>query len=277
MRRRDRRKKESDPSDEMGKEKEIFLVDGHAHLEELGNLSGSLNEAKAAGVCGIIAVGMGVESNRKVLQIADVNRGYVYPALGYHPWGIREEEVKANLSFIRDHVKEGVALGEIGLDYKIKVKKELQWKVFGELLHIALESDKPVILHCRYSHRRAFEMVREREIRRAVFHWYSGPVDLLDKILSVGYCISATPALIYSPPHQEAIKRTPIERILLETDTPVSYRGKEARPKDVWISLEEVAKIKKLDRFAVAEQTTANASRLFQISFNNHSGSEVPC
>ena len=130
------------------------LVDGHAHLEELDDLFDSLREAKAAGVCGIIAVGMDIESNQKVLKITAANTQYVYPALGYHPWEIKEEEVEANLSFIRDHVEEGVALGEIGLDYKIKVKKELQWKVFGDLLDIALESNKPVIIHCRYSHRR---------------------------------------------------------------------------------------------------------------------------
>jgi TatD DNase family protein len=83
----------------------------------------------------------------------------------------------------------------------------------------------------------------------------------------MGYLISATPALIYSLPHQKAIIRAPIERILLETDTPVSYQGKEARPKDVRISLEEVAKLKNLDPSFVAEQTTANASNFFQIAF----------
>ncbi|MGA2317452.1 MAG: TatD family hydrolase [Thermodesulfobacteriota bacterium] len=246
---------------------EAPLVDGHAHLEELDDLSESIQEAKAAGVRGIIAVGMDIESNKKVLQITEVNRGYIYPALGYHPWEIKEEKVEANLSFIRDHVEEMVALGEIGLDYKIKVKKELQWEVFGGLLDIALESNKPVIIHCRYSHRRAFEMVRERKIKQAIFHWYSGPLDLLDKILSVGYFISATPALIYSPPHQEAIKRAPLGRILLETDTPVIYQGKESRPKDVWISLEQVARLKNLDPNFVSEQTTINASQFFKILF----------
>ncbi len=245
----------------------IPLVDGHAHLDELDDLSESLEKARAAGVCGIIAVGMEIDSNQKVLKIAEGNKGYVYPSLGYHPWEIIEEEVETNLSFIRDHVGEGVALGEIGLDYKIKIKKELQWKVFAELLDIALESNKPVIVHCRFSHRRAFEMARERKINRAVFHWYSGPVDLLDKILSMGYLISATPALVYSSVHQEAIKRAPIERILLETDTPVSYQGREARPEDVWISLEEVAKLKNLDPSFVAEQTKGNASNFFQIAF----------
>ena len=256
----------------MGKKEidKIPLIDVHAHLDELTDLTESLQEAKAAGLRSIIAVGMDAESNRKVLQIAGANPGFIYPALGYHPWEIKEEEVDANLSFIRDHVEEGVALGEIGLDYKIKVKKELQWRVFGELLDMAIEFDRPVIVHCRFSHRRAFEMVRERKIKRAVFHWYSGPVDLLDKILTEGYFISATPALAYSPPHREAIQRAPIERILLETDTPVSYQGREARPKDVRVSLEEVAKLKRLEPSIVAMQTTANASEFFQIRFRNN-------
>ncbi len=247
--------------------RQLCLVDGHAHLEELNDLPESLQEAREAGVCGILAVGMDIESNKKILQIAGANASYVYPALGYHPWQIKEEEAEANLSFIRDHMEEGVALGEIGLDYRIKVRKELQWKVFGELLNIAVEFNRPVILHCRYSHRRAFEMVKEKGIEKAVFHWYSGSVDLLEEILAIGYSISATPALAYSPPHQEAIKRAPIEKILLETDTPVRYQGREARPKDVQISLGEVVRVKKLDRSVVAEQTTANASRLFRIPF----------
>jgi TatD DNase family protein len=245
---------------------ELSLVDGHAHLEELEDLSESLQEAKAADVRGIIGVGMDMESNRKIFQIAEANQGYVYPAIGYHPWQIKEQEAKANLTFIRDHVERCVALGEIGLDYKIKVKKELQWKVFGELLDIAHESDKPVIIHCRFSHRRAFEMVRERKIKRAVFHWYSGPLGLLEEIVGMGYFISATPALVYSPPHQEAIKRAPIERILLETDTPVSYQGRESRPKDVRITLEEVSRLKGLDPSVVSKQTTENALRFFKIS-----------
>jgi TatD DNase family protein len=244
---------------------EVPLIDGHAHLEELKDLSDSLEEARTSGVRGIIAVGMDIESNKKNFQIAEANQGYVHAAIGYHPWEIKEEEVKANLSFVRDHVERCVALGEIGLDYKIKVKKGLQWEVFGELLDIALEADKPVIIHCRFSHRRAFEMVRERKIMRAVFHWYSGPLGLLDGILGMGYFISATPALAYSPPHQAAIQQAPIERILLETDTPVSYQGRECRPKDVRITLEEVSRLKGLDPSVVSKQTTENACRLFKI------------
>jgi TatD DNase family protein len=248
--------------------RKMFLVDCHAHLDELDDLSEALQEAKRTGVKGIIGVGVNVDSNKRILKIAEENRGYVYPTLGYHPWQMREDEVEENLSFIREHIDKYIALGEIGLDYKIKVKKDLQWKVFGELLDIALEHDKPVIVHCRYSHRKALEMMVEKGIKQAVFHWYSGPPDLLEEILNKGYFISATPALVYSPPHQEAIKKVPLERILLETDSPVSYQGKEAKPKDVWISLREVARLKGLDLKVVAEQTTANASLLFQIALD---------
>jgi len=251
---------------------EISLIDVHAHLEDVEDLSQVLQEARSAKVKAVIAVGFDKASNRKILKIAESNRNYVYPAIGYHPWGIREEEVAENLSFIRDYLNECIALGEVGLDYKVKVKKELQWRVLETILDLALIHDKPVILHCRFSHSRTFNMVRERGIKKAVFHWYSGPIDLLEEILAAGYLISATPALRYSPPHQAAIKLAPLERILLETDTPVVYQGKESRPRDVLISLEEVARLKGLNPNVIAEQTTLNASRFFQIPFNSFPG-----
>jgi len=244
---------------------EIVLIDAHAHLEELEDLPDALFGAKSSGVRAIIAVGMDLDSNRRTLEIAQTNRGFVFPAAGYHPWKIKEDEIEKNLIFIKNHIQECSALGEIGLDYKVQVKKGLQWRMFGEILDLAAAYDKPVILHCRFSHKRTYEMVVERNIRRAIFHWYSGPLDLLDKILENGYFISATPALAYSPLHQQAIKKAPLERILLETDTPVSYQGKESRPKDVLISLAEVAQLKELDPIVVAKQTTTNATQLFQI------------
>jgi TatD DNase family protein len=251
-----------------GEREKISLVDVHAHLDGVEDLAQSLQKAKAAGVIGVVAVGMDIESNKKILEIAEENKRFVFPALGYHPWEIDKKGVGENLSFIQNHIRECVALGEIGLDYRVKVKKELQYEVFEVLLGIAHEYEKPIILHCRYSHRHAFKMVKERRIKQAVFHWYSGPLDLLDEILAIGYSISATPALVYSPSHQEAIKRTPLEKILLETDTPVNYQGIEARPKDVRVSLDQVARLKGLGAMEVSKQTTANASRFFKILFD---------
>ncbi len=244
----------------------ILLMDTHAHLAELKDLSQSLEEARENGVGEIIAVGSEMESNARTLEISRAYQKFVYPAIGYHPWEIVEEEVENNLLFIRTHVKDCIALGEIGLDYRTKIKREIQHQVFDELLDIAGEFDKPIIVHCRFSHRQALKMVSDKKIRRAVFHWYSGPIDVLNEILERGYFISATPALAYSPPHQEAIKRAPLDRILLETDTPVSYQGVESRPKDVRITMEQVRWLKGLESERVIQQTTLNAYQFFRLS-----------
>ncbi len=246
---------------------EAPLIDAHAHLEELEDLPRVLQEARASGIRAIIAVGSDKASNARVLEIAEGNPNYVHPALGYHPWRINEENLDENLTFVQDRIKDCIALGEVGLDYKVKVKKELQWRVFGAILDLAVRHDKPVIIHCRLSHSRALKMVTEKGVKRAVFHWYSGPIDLLDELISLGCYLSATPALQYSPPHQAAIKKAPLEKILLETDTPVVYQGRESRPKDVQISLAEVSRLKGLAPHIVARQTTANASKLFRIPF----------
>ncbi len=245
----------------------LGLIDVHAHLEELPDLAKDIKEAKEAGVIAIIGVGSGLESNKKILEIAKTNPNYIFPALGYHPWEINEEEVKENLLFLRSHIHECIALGEVGLDYKTKVKKELQSKVFNEILDMAFEFNKPVIIHSRYSHEKTLRMVEEKGVRQAVFHWYTGPSELLAEILSRGYFISATPALAYSPPHQEAIKKTPLEKILLETDSPVSYQGRESRPKDVRITLELVSSLKGIDLQTVQRQTNINATQFFKLPF----------
>lgn len=250
-----------------GRDPKGSLVDCHAHLEQLKDLPEALSEAREEGIRGIVAVGMDKASNERTLRIARDHPRFVYPAIGYHPWAIQKSEVDETLLEVREQIGSCVALGEVGLDYKIKVRKGLQQEVLSRLLDFAGTWNKPVILHCRLSHRRVLEMVRRRGLKKALFHWYSGPQDVLQEILAEGYFISATPALLYSPPHQEAIRLAPLARILLETDCPVRYQTLEARPKDVMITLGEVARLKGIDPLLVAEETTANASQFFGISF----------
>ncbi len=247
-------------------EASINLIDSHAHLDEIADLESSLREAKDLGIRAIIAVGVDLESNKRVLNIAQENTGYVYPAIGYHPWDIKEENTGECLAFIWAHIRDCVAIGEVGLDYKAKINKNIQKEVFRSILEIASKYKKPVILHCRYSHKTVYQMIKEAGIESAVFHWYTGTIDLLSEIIESGYFISATPALTYSPLHQEAIRVAPLERILLETDTPVVYRGKESRPKDVRTTLEHMARIKKIGIGEIAHQTTKNACQFFGIS-----------
>ncbi|MCD6153699.1 MAG: TatD family hydrolase [Syntrophobacterales bacterium] len=241
------------------------LIDGHAHLNELKDLQRDLKDAKDAGVRAIVGMGMDLESNRGILDIAADNPGFVFPAIGYHPWEIRNPEIETTLAFIEKNIESCVAIGEAGLDYKARVKKALQKEVFQEIIQLSARYRKILILHCRYSHQRVFSMITTGGVKKAVFHWYTGTLDLLEEIIAAGYYVSATPALLYSFPHQQAIKKAPLERVLLETDCPVSYQGRESRPSDVRITLREVARIKGLSLEEVALITTQNAIELYEL------------
>jgi TatD DNase family protein len=241
------------------------VIDGHAHLNEIGDIDGALARAQEAGITGIVAVGMDVASNQATLELHRRFPHLVYPALGYHPWSITPEGIEDNLAFIREHLPGCVALGEVGLDYQAKVKKRLQQEVLTKLLDLAARENKPVILHTRFSQQRALRMVKEAGIARAVFHWYSGPLDILQEILADGYFISATPALAYSPPHQAAIEAAPLDRILIETDCPVVYQENKSEPAHLVVTARELNRVKGVELSQVIEATTANARSFYKI------------
>ena len=250
------------------------LIDTHAHLEEIENLDQALTEAKSAGITAIIAVGSDHQSNQKVLELARVKKGFIYPALGLHPWNLIDSEVDRNLEFIAANIYEMVAIGEIGLDYHKKVRtragKDLQKSVLKDVLKIAKANDKPVIIHSRYAWRDAFSLVDEAQIENAVFHWFTGTSSVLRDIVNQGYYISATPAVEYHEEHRRALKETPLEKLLLETDSPVTYgRGRESefesRPADVLRALRGASELKGISEAEVAGVTTENALKLFRI------------
>ena len=206
------------------------MIDGHAHLNEIKEIDAAISRAVSAGVSVVIGVGMDIESNRATLDIAGRHPGIVYPAVGYHPWSIVPDEIEQNLAFIEERLPFCVAVGEVGIDYKTKVKKKVQWEVYERVLLMAKAADKPVIIHSRFSHARTFEMTAAAGIKRAVFHWFTGERQVLGGILDSGYFISVTPALAYSPFHREAAAFAPLERIMVETDAPVEYQGKISSP-----------------------------------------------
>jgi len=251
-----------------------IIIDTHAHLEEMENLEQTVTQAKAAGLEAIVAMGQDVKSNTRTLEIAAQHPGFVCPALGIHPWNIREAEVDTNLDFIRANIGKAVAVGEVGLDYHKKVRevadKDLQKRILRDLLKIAKENNKPVCIHSRYAWRDAFDLVREAGLEKAVFHWYTGTSSVLRDIIAGGYYISITPAVSYHEEHRRAVKETPLQQLLLETDSPVTYaRGREgefiAAPADALRSLKGAAELKGISEAELAEITTQNAKRLFRI------------
>lgn len=250
------------------------LIDTHAHLDEIEDIEQVLADAKKAGLVAIVAVGSDLESNRKVLQLASLYEKFVYPALGWHPWFIKEADINKNLEFIQSHIGEAVAIGEVGLDYHKRVRavadKALQKRVLASILAIAKVHDKPALIHSRYAWRDALDVVLDAGLEKAVFHWYTGTSSVLRDIVAQGYYISVTPAVEYHEEHRRAVKEIPLDRMLLETDCPVIYqRGSEneftSSPADVVRSLKGAAALKGVAKAEIAEVTTENAVRLFEI------------
>ena len=256
------------------------IIDSHCHLEEIKDLSAVLKRAKEAGVTAIIAAGVHYESNKEVLEICRLfndPKAYpvIYPALGIHPKDVNASDPDLALKFIEENIKDIVGVGEIGLDYWYKEARKdgpgrgLQKEIFLKQLDIANRYEKPVIIHSRGAWRECLEKVVERGVKRAVFHWYSGPEDILKEILKNGYFISAAPSCEYSKEHARAVKIASIEKMFVETDSPVTYKPASgnytSEPKDVLRVIKAVAKIKGISEFEITRKTTENTIGFFKI------------
>ena len=243
----------------------LRLIDTHAHLDEIQDFDGALTRARKAGVQAVVAVGTEFGSNEKTLELAGRFPNLVLPAVGLHPWRLEGADLEANFHFIERELPRCLALGEVGLDFAIQTPREKQEEVLREILGIASRERKPVLLHARRAWAEAFRILKSFKIEKAVFHWYSGPSDVLQHIFAQGYFISATPAAAYSESHREAIQAAPLEQLLLETDCPEVYRGKPSEPKDILTTLRSVSEIKSNPPEEIAVQTFLNTIEFFQL------------
>jgi TatD DNase family protein len=242
------------------------LIDTHAHLDKIRDIEAAFGQAQEAGVRAIVGVGTDLVSNEKILTLASRYPDFVYPALGLHPWELHSHDLEANLSLIQRELAHCLAMGEIGLDFALETPQDYQKEILKRLLAIAVRERKPVLLHARRAWGAALDLVKSFQVKQAVFHWYSGPIELLSSLLEMGYYISATPAAAYSPRHREAIQATPLDRLLLETDAPEVYQGSPSEPKDLVKTLSSVSRLMGMEEERIAGRTFYNAQNFFQLN-----------
>ena len=247
------------------------LIDTHAHLDEIMDIGGALGRAKDAGIRAVIALGSNLNSNKRVMELSGRYPGYVFPALGLHPWRLETDDTEANFSLIERELPGCLALGEVGLDFAIKTPKDRQTEVLRRLLEIATREKKPILLHARRAWAEALDLLGALGVEKAVFHWYSGPADVLQEILGKGYFISATPAAAYSEKHRQAIQKTPLDQLLLETDCPEVYRGVPSEPRDLLTVLSSVSGLYGKEEEEIAVQTFLNAQGFFKLNLTGES------
>lgn len=256
-----------------------MLIDSHAHIqgkEYAGEATAVIERARAAGVEQIIAVGGAgdVSSNSEAVALAD-SFANVYATVGMHPHDAKDvgEDSLQKLKELALHPKV-IAVGETGLDYYYDHSpRDVQRRVFTQFIHMARETGLPIVVHERDAASEGAELLRsEGEGKlRGVIHCFTGTYEAARAYLDLGFYISFTGIITFK--NAEALRdvahRVPLERILVETDspylTPVPHRGRRNEPAYVRLVAETVANIKGLSLEEVARITTDNTCRLFGI------------
>ncbi|MEG0379257.1 MAG: TatD family hydrolase [Eubacterium sp.] len=255
----------------------MILADSHAHIddEKFGNETDTIVEnARAAGVRFILNPGCEEKTSARAVELSETY-DIVYAGVGFHPSDCMSFESGVHTKMLEEWCARDktLAIGEIGLDYYYEdgAPKEIQKKVFEEQMDLANTLKKPIIVHDRDAHGDSMEMVRAclKPETGGVFHSYSGSVEMARVLLDMGLYLSIGGPLTFKNSRKapEVVSYMPIDRLLIETDspylTPVPYRGKRNEPAYVQFVAREVARIKGMTEEEVGRITTENYRRLF--------------
>ncbi len=262
------------------------IHDVHAHLTHprlIADSEAVLQRAREAGLTRIISNGLNPEDNAEVARLAESDP-MVLPAFGLYPIDavlpeMHEMEVEyprapgpwtteEAILWVREHCKEAVAVGEIGLD-GYWVPEELwdrQEEVFRALVQVAIDHDKPIILHSRKRERRCFEILEEMGAKRANFHCFGGKVKLARRIAEAGFHLSIPANARRSESFTRMLQTLPRTQLLLETDCPylAPERGATNEPATVAGTASYAAELWDEEPAAVQAQLEENFRTLFR-------------
>ncbi len=254
-----------------------MLFDSHAHLDDKAfdsDREDLIVSLPSHGVSHVLIPGSSLESSRKAQSIAQSHQN-IYFAAGVHPGEIlsmQYEDIDRISALASD--PKCVAIGEIGLDFyweKDPIVRDTQRYWFQQQLRLAFELGKPVIVHDREAHQECFDAVRNAGVQ-GVFHCYSSSAEMAMELVKIGFYCSFTGVVTYQGAKKSlrAIEMLPLERILIETDSPylapVPFQKERNDPRHVRAVAETIAKVKKISLDEVVRVTRENAARLFHIN-----------
>ena len=252
-----------------------MYFDTHAHYDSSkfdSDRDAVLSALPANGITLVVDPGDNTERSRRAVALAH-QYPFLYAAVGWHPEEA-EDWTEDSLSEIRALAADErvVAIGEIGLDYYWdKTYKEKQKMMFRAQIELALELDLPVIVHDREAHGDSLEIVKDYPSLRGVFHCFSGSVEMACELVKRGWYLGFDGPITYKNAVRslEVIRAVPMDRIVLETDSPylspVPNRGKRNDSRNLPYIAAVIAREKEMEAEAVAAATMENGKRLFGI------------
>jgi TatD DNase family protein len=261
-----------------------MLIDSHCHLDRLnlapygGDLSGALHTARARGVGTMLCIGINHNNFGQVFDIAESHQD-IYATAGLHPLEFNEpahlpiDQIESWLRQSAGHPKV-IGIGETGLDYYYsKASIDQQKESFAIHLEVAKSLAKPVIVHSREAREDTLALIRDHGCRESagVLHCFTESWDMAKVALDLGYYISFSGIITFKNAGElrEVVKKVPLDRLLVETDSPylapLPFRGKPNEPKNVVEVAQCVAEVKEIPFERVCEQTSLNFLALFRI------------
>lgn len=256
---------------------QMVFYDTHSHIYDeafAGEEDLAIRRAAEAGVSKIIFPDIDSQTRAHMFSVAERHPGVVFPCLGLHPTSVDagwKEEMERMEEYMSSRIH---AIGEIGIDcYWSKEFLKEQEEVFRLQLELAHRTGLPVIIHSRESTELIINILKDcRHLGlRGVFHAYSGSIETFRELQKLGdWYVGIGGVLTYKKASiAETVKEIPLERILLETDspylTPVPYRGKRNESSYIPVIASRLAELTGRDIEDIAAQTTENAIKLFRI------------
>lgn len=267
----------------MKEKSHLFLTDTHAHLASsrfAGQVGEVIARAAASGVERIVSISCDVEDSLTNLTLARTYPG-VHSTAGIHPSYVHEIQEETWFQDIRRIAEEPeiVAIGEIGMDYyhppgdggTVEAWRNRQRRVFEQLLQLALDIGKPVVVHQRECGGDVLEVLANFPGITAVLHCFTGTIPEAERALEMGHYLSYTGVLTYKNGDavRDAARVTPLDRVMVETDSPylapVPFRGKPCEPAMVEFTARTLADLHGLSFEAICEVTSRNAAKFFSL------------
>ncbi len=248
----------------------MHLIDSHCHLTELTNIKEEIVKASENNVKTIISNSVDLNSMKKNLELKKQFKE-IKIALGIHPSNIvkiSEKEIIKGIEFIKTNIKNNIAVGEIGLDFKDaknKKEREIQRKYFKEFIEIGKKFNKPLIIHSRYAGKNILEILKENNAKKVLMHWFLNSEKEIKKAIELNYYISITPNIIFSEHKKELIKQIPLKQLLFETDAPARFNEQYSKPFWVKKIAEKTSEIFNLTLKEITKISYNNAKTLFSL------------
>lgn len=254
------------------------IFDTHTHLnsdEFIGREKEIITQAHELGVHRMNIVGVDRKTNDWAIKLATEHEE-CYATIGWHPDECGSFDQAAEQYLLENLQKNKVlAVGESGLDYHWMVEsKELQEQSFRRQIQISKEADVPFVVHTRDALADTYEIIKSEGVgsRGGIMHSFSGTYEEARQFLELGLMLSFSGVVTFKKALdvQEAATKLPLDRILVETDapylSPMPYRGKENQPGYTRYTAEKIAELRGLSLEEVAEQTYANALKVFGLT-----------